>query len=137
MKLEDLRFFLSNLPSINEGGCGIAALAMYKLLQSIGIESKIVYMHKSYALSSALNNLNFDAGNSVQPDAATHICLFYEGKFIDCNKEIDPSEYKYILFADESKLLKSLKLAHRWNSDFNREQNIPEIEKFLGFRLNF
>jgi len=136
MKLNDLRVFLSSLPCINSGGCGIATLAMYRLLKSMAIDSKVVYMHSSYSLSSALNNLNFDAGNSAEPDAATHICLFYEGKFIDCNKEIDPSDYKYILFADEHKLLKSIKLTHKWNYEFDRESNIPEIEKFLGFKLN-
>lgn len=130
-----LKRFLSNIENIHYGGCGIATLAMYRFLVNKGENCSIAYLHKRYDLSCAINNLNYYRDNTNNPDAANHVCLFYNGQFMDCSDVLNPSEYKFIIFGDEEMLVKSIETAF-WNPSFDRDVNIPLIEEFLGFSLN-
>lgn len=133
---DQLKEFLSNIPCIHHGGCGIATLAMYKFLRNNGEDCNIAYLHKSSDVNGAINNLNYYRDNTQTPDSANHVCLFYLGQFMDCSKILNPSDYKCIIFGNEEMLLKSVKNVSKWNSDFDRETNIPLIEEFLEFSLN-
>ena len=137
--LNEVREFLSGIPCINEGGCGIAALAMYRWLKKNHTSeemSKIKFVYIEWDDDSVYeHNERFNDGYWL--DAPTHCVLLYKGNYIDSNGDVDFDKWGDYTFEinDESVIVDSI-INGCWNSMFDREKWIPIIEKELGIDLS-
>jgi len=139
--------FLSNIPCINVGGCGISTLAIYRWLEKKNRlkNPKIVYLYRhsekkhfeSNQKHQGSTNQNFLKLLSVP----NHVCLFNNGKYFDNNGTILLDDYKYIQHIDVETenglqyLIDTIKApADTWNSWFDRAE-IPKIAERLNVKL--
>lgn len=127
--------FLNSIPNINSGGCGIAALAMYRYLKKNKLlpkDFKILFLYNNNCKS--LYDANRKGGNF----GANHIVFWFNGNLYDTDGlfEIEYTDYKYILPASIKKLLAALNDDNGWNPMFKREKQIPKIERRLKINLS-
>lgn len=137
--------FLDDIPTINDGGCGFAALSLYLWLKKNGYnvsKTEIVYMHR-HEDSSYKDNKKFLENKSKRAGACSHAVLSHKGIFIDSSGVISndsiyhPDSYSFNLFIkfNEEFFKKSLSNMDDWNYMFNREQCVPIIERGFGIDL--
>jgi hypothetical protein len=137
---EEVRNYLGAIPRINQGGCGVAALAMYKWLakeNEIDHHFKFVlcYDHETDAY---INNIGVLRNGEGQAVACRHIGIYYDGKYLDCNNEIMLSHYDTIQFVrleDTWFIQSALNNIVSWNNLFERKRWLSQIERDLGISL--
>jgi hypothetical protein len=142
MTLNIVRRKLDAIPYINNGGCAIAALAMY--LWIIKNEKpkeedypKILYMYQGedddyYSNAEALQN-----NDLTDTRACGHACISYKGNLMDSscmNDEIEESKGNILELPNVEFVIASIKNGS-WNSCFRRE-NIKLIDEELGINLS-
>ena len=124
---------LSSINTINDGGCGIAALTMYRHLKQYNLHRNIVFVYE-YDQNQRIDD--FDTNTAVSP---THVYLSYTyNDLFDCNGEIKQSYRLYTTkrFSNsEEYLLRCINDAE-WNYMFNREHYVPMIQKKTGIDLS-
>jgi len=133
---ESVRDYLSSISYIDQGGCGIAALAMYRWLKmNEGVKVKFVYLDsREYNHNQ---NKQYIEKKDGCPNACNHIAISYNKEFIDCSSVVDISMYTFrIVTANESALIDTINNIGSWNESFDREKYIPLIEKKLGVKLS-
>ena len=132
--LQETREFLSSIPYINSGGCGIAALAMF--LASQNKNTQVIYMYKNHSESSYKNNKKVLETGKGNAESAGHIAIIFEdGLIIDCDKEILIENYDYShTTTDINFILNSIRNGV-WNSTFDRDKYLPSIEEFIDFEI--
>ncbi len=137
--LKEVQEFLSNIHFINCGGCGIAALSMYRWLKKnnkLNGKTKFAYFYCSDAKDDYLNNKMVLRDKKGEPVACSHAGILYRTNYIDCNDKIDVSEYDFIQHvSEEDFIIRSINNTGEWNTYFSRG-NIPEIEKELNIDLS-
>ena len=140
--LNDVRDFLSEMPYINSGGCGISALAMYYWLgkkNRLNNDTKFVLLCRSF--NSELHKLNNNSGKKTLPNllyVPNHICLKYNGKYIDCDSNCIDKNYDYKLEIDLTNLMDIINNPHPnsgWNIAFDRRK-VKFIEDTLEIDLS-
>jgi hypothetical protein len=118
MKLKKAQSYLSGIENINEGGCGIAALSIFRSLKKkaeiIEIEESFLFQKKSH-IAIKLNNKVIDSFGSV-----------------DVNKY---DRYQKIINLSEKELVNQINNKSIWAKLFNRN-SISGIERNLGICLN-
>lgn len=141
---QDVRDYLVSLECINSGGCGISAYSMYLWLKDNGFINnnnnnntfKFVLCYRNYCENYYINNsdvLRNRSGNAIAPN---HMVIYYDGKYLDCEDEIDISNYKWIQHVEEEWfIVNCLNNIETWNSWFSREC-IEDIEENLNISLN-
>ena len=139
-EFEVVRGILSQIPYINEGGCGISSLAMFMWLEErklLGKDTKIIYL--SNWSHEHDTNARFIKGGTNEIDSCSHAIMYHNGKYLDCEEEIDVDRYLFRLDIPQKKtkhfILNSLRFAS-WNSRFDRKTQVPIIEKKLNLKLN-
>lgn len=140
-KLDYVMNFLSALPFINAGGCGVSAYAMYLWLKKENLltdKFKFVFLHYDYSSDNFSSNKSvLDNGNG-RLYAPEHVGVRYKNKVIDCNGIIDTDNFSLFLEIPlekaEDYLINSLN-TDDWNFCFDRPKYIKVIEKELG--INF
>lgn len=136
---EEVRNYLALIPRINQGGCGIAALAMYKWLakeNKIDPHFKFILCYE-YETEAYINNVNVLKDGEGKAIACHHIGIYYDEKYLDCNKEILLSQYdtiQFISFQNAWFIQNALNNIITWNSAFDRKY-ITQIEEELGINL--
>lgn len=139
---EDIRFFLSDIPYIGHGGCGISALAMYRWLVKKGFNQHSLSFFMGYNRhSSYVNNSHAYANNEDLPNACSHVGLLiqYENGdlIIGCDNRIHINSYTYSQIVDENALISALNTnVKQWNWEFDRSKHVPEIEVELEIDLS-
>lgn len=133
-EFEDVRSYLSNIPSINNGGCGYAALAMYRFLNKRHNSCRIVFLH-DFTDSSSINNLKYLNGETSTADSCSHVCILYNNKLIDCKEEINVSYYRTIFVSRGEDMLTNALKNGKWNPDFDKRM-ISNIEQKLNINLS-
>lgn len=125
--------FLNNISHINSGGCGVAALAMYRFLKKNGLLSKDF---KVIFLYSKCYKFLYDANTKGGCYGANHIVFKFNGRLYDSEGlfEIEYTDYVYKHPVSIKKLLIALN-SDSWNSSFNRSREIPKIERKLKISL--
>ena len=125
--------FLNEIPCINQGGCGISALAVYRWLKknnSLSDDFAILYLHYWETSDMVLNN-NFLSGESKKATSCSHAIFRYNGVLYDSNgiHEVDVATTNHVVIPskDVERFMKSSLADSRWNSMFSREQAIPLI----------
>jgi hypothetical protein len=138
MNFDDVRTFLSNVPYIHDGGCGVAALSMYRWLEKNGmIKPKIIlwydYPQRYYFNKKALKKSGKKFREKVI--APNHCGISYKEKIIDCKREGLEEIDEIRQITNEKGLLIIINKAITWNPDFRRTR-IPEIGEKLGIDLS-
>jgi hypothetical protein len=142
--LKDITKFLSTIENIDNGGCGIAALAVYRWLikhnKHKGI--KIVYLYEDCCEKNSDKNCEIIASKNPhkQPICPCHVALKRNNRFIDdkgFRSEDEIFEW-FIEYHDVTIdfLLKTVNRIRTWNNDFNRSKYIPILESSLGIDLS-
>ena len=137
---EEVRNYLSCIPAINQGGCGVAALAMYKWLRKqneIEHRFKFVLCYGGYDEKTYLNNIGVLRNGKGTAIACEHIGIFYNGSYIDCDSDLPLYKYGTIQFIDYDEewfMTNVLNNKGSWNYMFDRT-NISKIEKDLKIDL--
>ena len=91
-KIKDVQDFLSEIPNINLGGCGVSALSMYRWLEKNNEldNSKFIFLYNNQ--EHYLNNSNVLKEGDGSPLPPTHCCISHEGKFKDSRGDINITE---------------------------------------------
>lgn len=139
--LSKIRKIISEIDSINRGGCGIAAYAVYLYLKEKDILPKsfrIVTLHCT-DMDNAAHNNRFIIGQEKNGVSANHIGFMIDNIIMDCKKIIDLTEYRSVVVIPRNKiveyLISALTTSLDWNPSFNRNRQIPIIEKKLKIKL--
>ena len=123
--IKDACFALGEIPSINCGGCGIAAYFIEKECLKRKLKPEIVFMlHHS------------DKPNEKKPFAPRHALVKVGNRYYDARGEHNEPGWGGVeTIVSEKYLLRSIKNKNSWNDEFDREEYVPEIEKKFGFNL--
>ncbi len=120
-KLEDIRKLLAAVPNIDLGGCGIAALIMYRWIEKNDPENipTIVYLYPYTGLYR--HNTRIMTLGGI-PEACFHTCILYKGQYIDSDEIIDVSAYKHNHHIKDIEFVeKSINNVSDWNKLFDRK----------------
>lgn len=139
--LDEVRRFLNRIDEVNCGGCGIAALAIYRWLKKRNLlkgDEKFVFMYV-YEDDVFSGNEKFFKGEYDELNAPSHIVLKIGDRLVDStnrsNEMLEDRYNKKHLGISEEILLKTIN-HNSWNDSFYREENVPVIEKVLDINLN-
>lgn len=134
----DLRNYLDEVPEINCGGCGYSAFFIYEFFKQEGKSPEIVFFY-------GYGNPNYDRNNDAlkgkgKPSACGHVMVKIGEKVYDSegehNFEDAENDWDNLYhIVPEDFLLKALANKNRWNSMFDRDQEVPEMEKKIGINL--
>ncbi len=130
--------FLKNVESINCGGCGVAALALYDAAVLEGKTPKIVYLyHPFWSWGEREINEEVMRGKREKAESCWHIVVEIDGKHYHADGEIDSSsEVEHMLhyqkhIVEREMLINSLTNGG-WNSSFDRKKWVPKIKDMIG-----
>lgn len=133
---KEVQSFLSNIPYINCGGCGIAALAMFDAAVKEGYKPRIHYLYHHFCDDTTQKtNEKYKRKEIDQAASCGHIILKIKGQFQDSKGEFE-IDYPWSDGGSVSRehLVNSL-IHGGWNECFDREQWLPKIEKYIGYKL--
>ena len=139
-KLSTVQRHLDKIYSINYGGCGVSALAMYRWLKKnkmlVGDEY-FVFLYVSYDSNYDVNDKILKRKRSRKKiDSGSHIMLHHNGQLFDSmGSEIQRRYVKRHDNITEKQLLDALNYGG-WNDSFDREEYIPKIMRMLKIDLN-
>ena len=137
--LKDVRKFLSSIPRIDYGGCGIAALAMYRWLKKnnkLTPDVKIVFLFSCHSYLYD-NNRRYAETKEGMPSACSHVGLrITPHQTIDSEGYLKLCDYQYnIETTDEDFLLLAINNTIDWNITFDRS-NVKIIAKTLDVDMS-
>lgn len=125
--------YLKTIPDINNGGCGIAALALYRVIKDSGVKTEFVTLTD---LDYIKNNNSKRISNNEYPTSNSHIVLVVNDIPYDSNGRYYMGEYDYhIPFNSEELLLEAIN-EDSWNRAFDRDRYTPLIAKHLNIDLS-
>ncbi len=140
--LKEVNEFLTDIPYINQGGCGISALAIYRWLNKnnqLTNNTSFVYMHKHHDKEDyEINKSILKNNNHKTPKSCNHACLFHNDRYIDAKGEIASNrlDYEHFQFIKkESFILASINNVDQWSNLFERAY-IGYIEDALKINLS-
>ena len=149
--LKKVMDFLSKIPNINRGGCGISALVLYDAAVAEGLNPKVVFCYHGKTDQSYINNRRFMAdntGNSSYATSCAHAVIKIGDKRFDCDGEYTKKELRekwhnpffYSGWLEDDKitrehLVASINNVSSWNYSFERERYLKKIESFIGYDL--
>jgi len=132
---KETRKFLNAIDSINYGGCGFSALALYDAAKREGLKPKIVYLyHAFFESESMLKNNQFKEGKRKTADACSHVLVKIGNRLYDSSGVIGKSMlYMYKLDEDITRehLVASINNKGVWNPCFERRFWVPRIQKYF------
>lgn len=135
----EVRRYLSNVPAINCGGCGVAALAMYKWLKKndkLHDDFKFVACYSNGQSDVYENNMRVLRDREGKAIAVSHLAIYHGSKIIDCSSPVYLPEYQLLQFFEpEWFIVNMIKNKRTWNDWFDRRV-IPDIEKDLDIDLS-
>lgn len=141
---EDVQAAINQVPNINQGGCGIAALAMARWIKKNNPNwmTYLFVMGHNDVGSFKLNAQVVANATELEPTSASHIGLIvYDHmhdtqKIVDCNSVYNMLAYDYVnTFHDEKVLLKAINRIDHWNDAFNRK-HVATIAQVLDIDLS-
>lgn len=128
-----LRRYLQAIPYIDEGGCVIAALTMFRWLKQRQTASQIVYFYDNRNSDSFQQNETYLKNDiSVWPASCNHAYVSVNGKLYDTNgRQTDGRQHHTVTIA---LVVDSIKNITGWSNSFDRDF-IPYIMKDTGVDL--
>jgi hypothetical protein len=139
IKINEMLSYLNSIPEINEGGCGIVALTIYRwyVKHYKKKDIKIYYLYHKDSINYSVNE------RKNRPSAATHIIVKINDKYVDTRgifntmeeiSTIDNIECTKFHIFNVKFLIKSINNIGVWRDDFNRE-HIKRISEKLQINL--
>ena len=139
--LSQVRKFLNGIDDINFGGCGVAALALYRWCKAHGLKPDgFAWLYKDYEADDLVSNEN--AIQSQELDnlyVPCHVALQLDGLLYDSATSEASNTCRTSLTQpgiSESVLLHLLNDSRGWNSYFDRKTQVPIIAKTLDIDLS-
>lgn len=137
--LDEVLEFLGTIPTINEGGCGIAALSVWKWAEKNCPKEldniSIVYLYENEEYNLLLQNKSAIVCDDLDLIfVPPHVAILWEDVILESGGG-EVTEYKLYDEVPINFLEKSLKQFWKWSGIFSRFQWIPVIEKELGIDL--
>lgn len=128
--------YLSKIPDINCGGCGIAAYASYLWMKQNQpkVKVNIVYCYRASSDECYLENEKLLKRLKGYPKGCSHAVIQIDDKYYDCDGERDIEGYEFNHRLPISVVIKTL-MADNWNYDFDRRTYCPRIERDLMIEL--
>lgn len=140
--LADVQDFLSDIEDIDQGGCGISALAMRRWLAKNSPHCNTVFV-LGYNEPTRFKTNNNAILKKEDPTSATHIGLIiYDNlsgtqSIIDCVGVFKMTDYSYVnSFESEDIMVRALNRPNSWNVAFNRKRQVNRISEYLGINLS-
>lgn len=129
--------FLNSIPYINQGGCAISALAMYRWLKANKmLNKKTSFYFLENDENQHMQNKRCLGLKNSNPISCDHAILNYNGILIDSRGEYNIRESYKLEIRDENFIVKAINNIRTWNYSFEREIQIPVIEMQLGIDLS-
>lgn len=138
--LTTARHKLQGIRSLNWGGCGVSALAMYLVDKARGEAGcfalcfDVRYRHEH---ESNVRAMNGECERNIY--APCHVYYKKKGKYYDSDciksKTWLYSHYRCIAECGFDFLVKLIREGRSWNKDFNKERYVPVIERWLDVDL--
>lgn len=128
------RRFLNNIPSINLGGCGLSALALYDAAKREGLKPKIVYLYSWFDSEAQERNNKFKMGKLKKAYSCSHVLIKIGNKLWDSTGVISKSGLGFYRMDDtitRDHLVSSVNNKDVWNTCFQRRYWVSEISKML------
>jgi hypothetical protein len=137
---KETRQYLENVPYINLGGCGIAALALYDAAQKEGKKVDIAYLyHKWWGNHAREHNHKFKEGKVKKAHACEHVLVRVGNRYYDSTGVVNIKYASIWHLIDKGitrdHLVASVNNKDVWNDTFERKKYLPKIEKFIGKKL--
>jgi hypothetical protein len=134
----DVLSYLNDIPNINEGGCAIAALAMYKWLEEndeLAYDTCVVYLMDEE--EAEINNKAYEAfPRHSNIKACIHALLQHNGNRFDCTGgNVLHRRHEDELEIEDMDFLVASINSDNWNIMFNREY-VSDIEQNLSIDLS-
>ena len=136
--------YLNSIENINRGGCGIAALAIYRWLENNDMlrdtEIVLLYDYNTHYLYSHNYKILKSNSNGI-PHGAPHIVLKRLNRYFDSegflSKRGLASRYCDMLSVDVNFLLTAINdNIDCWNYEFKRKNNVLNIANQLNIDLS-
>jgi len=128
------RKYLNDIPSINYGGCGFAALALYDAAKREGHKPKIVYLYSWLDNEAMERNNKFKLGKVKKAHSCSHVLVKIKNKFWDSTGVIPKSGLGMYQLDDtitRDHLVASINNKGVWNPCFQRWAWISEIKNMI------
>jgi hypothetical protein len=146
-ELDQVLKYLSRIPRINNGGCGVSALAIYRWLEKEKLliknsilkhkDTRFVFLYEFDNEHLFKNNKKAINNPNVEAIAPNHAVIFHKGNYIDCDGTVNISRYEWIQnIRNEEFILRANNNVDYWNPDFDRNKYIKLIEKRLNINLS-
>lgn len=136
---QEVREFLSSFHAIHGGGCGIAALAMYRWLykhNKVPDHFKFVACYEKHQGDEYVNNMKVLRTGDGKAVACSHVAIYYDSIVIDCREDVCLHRYDLIQFIGPTWFIVNMvNNVRTWNSWFDRD-NIHIIEEVLDISLS-
>lgn len=139
--LNQVRRFLDSLESINYGGCGVAALSMYRWLKKNNMlkgNECFVFLYQDNSFFYRTND-KFFKGLGKNIVSCAHVVLKIDDEYYDTTgKTRAMFLWRFLNQHDnitEDNLITALNNEY-WNEMFDRDLYIPIIEMVLGIDLS-
>lgn len=131
---EDVRKYLSRIPNINSGGCGISALSMYRWLEKNENKKSnlIICYNNSEKYDKTIENLGKDNDKLFAP---SHCGIRHNNHFLDADSMIPIGFYLRYSTTNEKGMLELINFGDFWSEEFERG-NTKEISKRLKINLS-
>src|SRR5688572_10507898 len=130
-KFKALRDMMSKIPKINQGGCALAALAMYYVGKEVGMTVHIMYLYDYECDTNFCKNTEAMNGSGDVTYCCHAVCVV-DNQAMDSTDLVDVADYPFKHFVPEDFVVKTLQKQGIWRDDFDRNAWQPRIEAFLG-----
>ena len=136
---------LNSIPRINSGGCGIAALAIYRWCKANNVpvsDRPFIFLWRDDDEWEARNNdQHLFNGEIDNVEAPSHVAIeladgLYDTEGLEGSRLFQRCTCKQEYKLNEYELLNVINRTEEWNFTFNRSRNIPIIEIALGIDLS-
>ena len=132
--LTEVRQYLSSIPDINFGGCGIAALSMFRWCKKREIFTQIICL-ESEEEEAESNLKKLAKGIAIGLSAPSHCGIVYESTVMDCNQEELQEKVEITYLVNEYEMVSLIITGRGWNDSFDRDY-IRDIEDNLSIDLS-
>ncbi|MFA7157044.1 MAG: hypothetical protein WC123_05055 [Bacilli bacterium] len=138
--IKDVQNFLKEIPNLNCGGCGIAALSIARWIQS-NMNASCLFLFGQDYQETYVQNMKAELNRNNKPSSASHIGILVfdhnsdKQYVIDSEGTFNAFNYSYINTVSEDFLLRSINQCDEWNESFNRIY-VPKIADVLDIELS-
>lgn len=139
--IDQARQALSKIPYINQGGCGISALALHRWIKK-NANCNTVFVFGDNDVNTYKKNMAASIDVNDNPGSAAHVGLIiydYDSgnqSIVDCNSVYNMARYEYLnVTKDEAFVVRSINQISEWNPAFERNQ-VKVIAKTLDIDLS-